>query len=155
MVPLRRGLELAFEHGLDLVEVAPMAKPPVCRIMNFSKYKYDQEKKERRVKRHQKVMHLKQIRVKPHIDENDYHTKVKQASAFLKRKDKVKLNMFFRGREMQFREQGEQILRRFIHDLEDWGQPERSPYMEGKIMSVVVLPIAEKKAVEDRERKEE
>lgn len=154
VVMIRRALELAGEHSLDLVEVAPLANPPVCRIMNFNKYKYDQEKKERRVKRHQRIMRLKQIRVKPHIDENDYKVKLKQVIAFLGRKDKVKINMFFRGREMNFRDQGERILSRFIQDLHEQGQPERSPILEGRIMSIVILPRSEKKISEEKEKKD-
>jgi translation initiation factor IF-3 len=137
---IRRALDLAIENGLDLVEVAPTARPPVCRIMDFSKYKYDQERKERRVKKSQHVAHLKQIRVKPHIDENDYLTKLKQAQAFLSKKDKVKVNLFFRGREMSFVDLGKKVMDRFVKDLGNYGQIEKSPSMEGKVMSVVVIP---------------
>jgi translation initiation factor IF-3 len=141
---IKRALELAESNELDLVEVAPTAKPPVCRIMDFSKYKYDQEKKERRVKKNQKITHLKQIRVKPHIDAGDYQLKVKQAKAFLEKKDKVKINLMFRGREMAFKEQGRQILERFIADIGEIGHPERSPVMEGRVMSVIFSPKSEK-----------
>ena len=141
---LKRALEVANESNLDLVEVAPTANPPVCRIMDFSKYKYDQEKKERRVKKNQKITHLKQIRVKPHIDENDYQVKVRQAKAFLSKKDKVKINLFFRGREVSFKEKSRKILERFMGDLASCGQPESSPQMEGRIMSVVIIPSTDK-----------
>lgn len=143
---IRRALELAVEAGLDLVEVAPTARPPVCRIMDFSKYKYDQERKERRVKKSQHVAHLKQIRVKPHIDDNDYRTKLKQAQAFLAKKDKVKVNLFFRGREMAFVDLGKKVMDRFVADLGTYGQIEKAPSMEGKVMSVVVIPRTDKKA---------
>ena len=142
---LQRALDLAKEHSLDLVEVAPTAKPPVCRIMDFSKYKYDQEKKERKVKKSHKVMHLKQIRIKPRIDDNDYNIKLKRAIAFLEKKDKVKVNLFFRGREMAFRDQGRKILERFVKEIAIHGQVEKAPSMEGRIMSVVVSPRSEKK----------
>lgn len=142
---IRRAVELAQKSSLDLVEVAQTATPPVCRIMDFTKYKYDQEKKERRVKKNQKVMHLKQIRVKPHIDEHDYQIKLKQAKTFLEKKDKVKVNLFFRGREMAFREAGKKLLERFVSDIAEVGQAESSPSMEGRIMSVMVVPKAEKK----------
>ena len=141
---IHRAIELARGHNLDLVEVAPSAKPPVCRIIDFSKYKYDQQKKERRVKRSQKISHLKQIRVKPHIDENDYQVKLKQAIAFLEKKDKVKVNLFFHGREFSFKEQGRRILDKFINDLAVHGQVEKDPMMEGRIMSVVISPKSEK-----------
>jgi len=143
-VIIKRALELADQHDLDLVEVAPTAKPPVCRIMDFSKYKYDQEKKERRVKKTQKITHLKQIRIKPHIDEHDYQIKLKQAITFLGKKDKVKVNLFFRGREMAYRDQGRAILDRFAGDIEQHGQLEKSATMEGRVMSVVVAPKSEK-----------
>lgn len=141
---LRRALELANENNLDLVEVAPTANPSVCRIMDFSKYKYDQEKKERRVKKSQKITHLKQIRVKPHIEEHDYQVKLKQAAVFLGKKDKVKINLFFRGREMAFKDQGRRIIDKFVTDLIPHGQIEREPDMQGRIMSVVIAPKSSK-----------
>jgi len=137
---LKRALELAKESELDLVEIAPTAKPPVCRIMDFSKYKYDQEKKERREKKSQKVTHLKQIRVKPHIDENDYQIKLKQAISFLSKKDKVKVNLFFRGREMAFKDQGRIVLERFVKDTAEHAQIEKGMNMLGRVMSVVLTP---------------
>ena len=145
VVIIKRALELAQESGLDLVEVAPMAKPPVCRIMDFSKYKYDQEKKERRVKKSQRIAHLKQIRVKPHIDEHDYQVKLRQAATFLDKKDKVKINLFFRGRAMAFRDQGQRLLDRFVLDLNTYGQAEKPPLLEGRIMTVLIAPRADKK----------
>ncbi len=145
VVVIKRALELAEEQGLDLVEVAPMSKPPVCRIMDFSKYKYDQEKKERRVKKSQRISHLKQIRVKPHIDENDYQVKLRQAIGFLTRKDKVKINLFFRGREMSFKEQSKQVLERFMNDIAKHGLVETAPALEGRVMSVVIAPRPDKK----------
>ncbi len=144
VVLINRALELAKQHNLDLVEVAPSAKPPVCRIIDFSKYKYDQQKKERRVKKGQKITHLKQIRVKPHIEENDYQVKLKQAIAFLEKKDKVRVNLFFRGREVTFKEQGRRVIDKFVNDLTPHGQMEKEPAMEGRIMSVVFAPKADK-----------
>jgi len=142
---IRRALDLAQENELDLVEVAPTAKPPVCRIMDFSKYKYDQEKKERRVKKSQKMTHLKQIRVKPHIDDHDYQVKLRQVIAFLNKKDKVKVNLFFRGREMAYKDQGKAVLDRFVIDTDEYGQPEKAPLIEGRVMSVTIAPKAAKK----------
>lgn len=144
VVGIARALELAKESNLDLVEVAPTAKPPVCRIIDFSKYKYEQQKKERRVKRSQRVSHLKQIRVKPHIEENDYQVKLRQAAAFLDKKDKVRINLFFRGREVTFKELGQRILVRFVTDLTRHGLVEKEPMMEGRILSVVIAPRADK-----------
>ena len=145
VVVLKRALELAQEHELDLVEIAPTAKPPVCRIMDYSKFKYDQEKKERKIKKNQHVTHLKQIRLKPRIDGNDYQVKLKQAMGFLEKKDKVKINMMFRGREMMHRELGREVVERMVSDLESYGIPEKEPSMEGRTMHVVINPISDKK----------
>ncbi|HQL41637.1 MAG TPA: translation initiation factor IF-3 [Candidatus Omnitrophota bacterium] len=142
---VRRAVDMAKEQGLDLVEVAPMAKPPVCRIIDFSKYKYEQEKKERKSKKSQHVTHLKEIRVKPHIDEHDYQVKLKQSIAFLTKHDKVKINLFFRGREMAFKEQGRQVLSRFVADLSEHGLLEKDFGLEGRVMSLVVAPKTAKK----------
>ena len=114
VVNINRALELAEEYGLDLIEVAPSAAPPVCRIIDFSKYKYDQQKKERKVKKNQHVTHLKQIRIKPHIDDHDLETKMRQVIAFLNKKDKVKINMMFQGREMSFRDQWKAVLGKVV-----------------------------------------
>jgi translation initiation factor IF-3 len=136
----KRALELAIQHELDLVEVAPGASPPVCRIMNFSKYKYDQEKKEREVKKHQKQGHLKEIRVKPNIEEHDYQVKLRQLVTFLKKKDKVKINLIFRGRELAHQDIGRRVLDKFIKDMQEFGIVEKGPVMEGRIISVMVAP---------------
>ncbi len=135
-----RALELANQYELDLVEVAATANPPVCRIIDFSKFKYDQEKKEREAKKHQKMTRLKEIRVKPNIDEHDYETKLKQVITFLKKKDKVKINLFFRGRQMEHLDLGRKILDKFIADTQNDGQIEKDPMLEGRIISLVVGP---------------
>ena len=135
-----RAQELADQHELDLVEVAPSANPPVCRIIDFSKFKYDQEKKEREAKKHQRQGKLKEIRLKPNIDDHDYDTKVKQAVSFLKKRDKVKVNLFFRGRQMEHVDLGRKILDKFIIDTQNDGQVEKAPSMEGRIMSFVIAP---------------
>lgn len=136
-----------MQYELDLVEIAPEAKPPVCRIMDYSKYKYDQAKKERRIRKNQRVTHLKQIRLKPHIDDHDYEIKLRQVIGFLEKKDKVKVNMFYRGREMMHKELGLQILERMITDTAGYAQPEKSPSMEGRVMSVVLAPAVQAAAV--------
>ena len=140
VVLIQRALELANQYELDLVEVAPSANPPVCRIIDFSKFKYDQEKKEREAKKHQKQGRLKEIRLKPNIDEHDYETKVKQVIAFLKKKDKVKVNLSFRGRQMEHLDLGRKVLDKFIIDTQNDGQVERTPNLEGRIMSCVLAP---------------
>jgi len=133
-----------MEHGLDLVEVAPMAKPPVCRIMDYSKYKYEQEKKERKARKNAHVVHLKQIRLKPQIDEHDLEIKVNQAIAFLENKDKVRVNLMFRGREMAFREKGAGLLKMFIEKTAEVSIVEKDITQEGRIMSVNLSPKADK-----------
>jgi len=140
VVPIQKALEIANDYDLDLVEVAAQAAPPVCRIIDFSKFKYDQEKKEREAKKHQHQMHIKEIRVKPNIDEHDYQTKLKQTIAFLKKKDKVKISLFFRGRQMEHMDLGKKILDKFVVDTHSDGQIEKDVSLEGRIMSLVVAP---------------
>jgi translation initiation factor IF-3 len=140
VVPIQKALEIASQNELDLVEVAPQASPPVCRVMDFSKFKYDQEKKEREAKKHQKQSRLKEIRLKPNIDDHDYQTKVKHAISFLKKKDKVKISLFFRGRQMEHMELGRKIVDRFIIDTQNDGQLEKQPLLEGRIISLVIAP---------------
>jgi len=140
IVSIQKALELANQYDLDLVEVAPTANPPVCRIIDFSKFKYDEEKKEREAKKHQKQGKLKEIRLKPNIDDHDYSTKLKQVASFLKKKDKVKINLFFRGRQMEHLDLGKKVLDRFIEDLASEGQLEKPPALEGRIMYFVVSP---------------
>lgn len=140
IMSIQRALELSNQQELDLVEVAPNVNPPVCRIIDFSKFKYDQEKKEREAKKHQKQGRLKEIRLKPNIDEHDYATKVKQAQTFLKKKDKVKINLFFRGRQMEHLDLGRKILDKFIIDTQGDGHVEKEPSMEGRIMYFVIAP---------------
>ena len=137
---MQRALEIANQQELDLVEVAPAATPPVCRIIEYSKFKYDLEKKEREAKKHQKQGRLKEIRLKPNIDEHDFETKVKQVISFLKKKDKVKVNLFFRGRQMEHLDLGRKVLDKFIQDIQNDGQVEKPPMMEGRIMSFVIAP---------------
>ncbi|MDD2680055.1 MAG: translation initiation factor IF-3 [Candidatus Omnitrophica bacterium] len=140
VMAIQRALDLANQHELDLVEVAPSANPPVCRIVDYSKFKYDEEKKEREAKKHQKQGKLKEIRLKPNIDEHDFETKLKQVVSFLKKKDKVKINLFFRGRQMEHIDLGRKVLDKFIQDIQNDGQVEKPPMLEGRIMSFVIAP---------------
>jgi translation initiation factor IF-3 len=140
VVAIQRALEMADQLELDLVEVAPSASPPVCRIIDFSKYKYDQEKKEREAKKHQTHGRLKEIRLKPNISDHDYQVKLRQAVAFLQKRDKVKINLFFRGRQTEHIDLGRKLLDRFMIDTQHDGIVEREPYMEGRIMFLVLAP---------------
>jgi len=140
VVAIQKAQELANQHELDLVEVAPSANPPVCRVIDFSKFKYDQEKKEREAKKHQHQVRIKEIRLKPNIDDHDYQTKVKQAIGFLKKKDKVKISLFFRGRQMEHLDLGRKVLDRFIMDMQNDAQVEKEPVLEGRIISFMAAP---------------
>ncbi len=140
VVSIQNALDIANQHELDLVEVAPQANPPVCRVIDFSKFKYDQEKKEREAKKHQRQSRLKEIRLKPNIDDHDYQVKVKHAIGFLKKKDKVKVSLFFRGRQMEHLDLGRKILDRFIIDVQNDGQIEKEPVLEGRVISFMVAP---------------
>ena len=140
VMPIQRALEMANQQDLDLVEVAPTANPPVCRITDFSKFKYDLEKKEREAKKHQKQVRIKEIRFKPNIEEHDYQTKLKHALTFLQKKDKVKITLFFRGRQMEHMDLGRKVIDRVIADTQKDGQIEKEPVLEGRIMSLVVAP---------------
>ncbi len=135
-----QGLKLAQEAGLDLVEVAPQARPPVCRIMDFSKYKYEQEKKAKEAKKKQHAIHIKEIRIKPKIGENDYQVKLSFIKKFLERGDKVKVTLLFRGREMSHPELGTKVLDRLKLDIADAAQIEKPPLREGRAIIMVVAP---------------
>lgn len=140
ILPVEQGLELARQHELDLVEVAAKSVPPVCRIMDYSKYKYDQEKKEREARKQQKKVCIKEIRVKPKIEEHDYQVKLSHLIRFLKRGDKVKITLFFRGRELSHIELGRRILDRFANDISEIVEVEKQPFLEGRLMTMVVAP---------------
>jgi translation initiation factor IF-3 len=122
------------------VEVAPAAKPPVCRIMDYSKYKYEQEKKEKQAKKHQKKVHVKEIKLRPKIGEHDYQVKLRHIERFLTRGDKVKVTLAFRGREMAHQEIGRKVLDRFIKDASNFGQVEKGPVTEGRFVNTVFGP---------------
>ncbi len=134
------GFKLAQQAELDLVEVAPQAKPPVCRIMDFSKYKYEQEKKEKEARKKQHATHLKEIRLKPKIGDHDYQVKLGFAKKFLERGDKVKVTLIFRGREMAHPELGTKVLERLKADIIDVGLIEKPPLREGRAIIMIVGP---------------
>ena len=134
------AIDLAKDEGLDLVEVSPMAEPPVCRIMDFGKYLFEQNKKNQSAKRKQKQVHIKEIKFRPGTDEGDYQIKLRKLKEFLEGGDKTKVTLRFRGREMAHRELGAQLLARVRDDLEEYGTVEQMPQMEGRQMVQVIAP---------------
>ena len=140
VMEIKDAFNMAQEAGLDLVEVAPNVTPPVCRIMDYSRFKYEQEKREREAKKKQHIMHIKELKVGPKIEEHDYQVKLSHLQRFLKRGDKVKITMRFRGREMQHIDIGKSVLQRLIGDVFDVSEQEKAPKMEGRIMSMVFAP---------------
>ncbi len=135
-----QALRMAKEAELDLVEVAGQASPPVCRIMDFSKFKYDQAKKEKEARKKQKVIHLKELKYHPFIEENDYKVKLNSLERFLKQGDKAKITMVFRGREMNYISTGRKVLERLAQDIAPLGEVEKPPYMEGRMITMIIMP---------------
>ncbi|MEA3561015.1 MAG: translation initiation factor IF-3 [Candidatus Omnitrophota bacterium] len=133
-----RALELAQQKDLDLVEVAPTAVPPVCRIMNYGKFKYSQRKKEKEAKKKQQSTGLKEVKIRPTIEEHDYQVKLRSAQKFLEHHSKVKITMIFRGRQIAHFDLGKRVVDRLIKDLETTGRVERGPYREGKVLITIV-----------------
>ncbi len=140
VIPTAEALRMAKESGFDLVEVAPKANPPVCRIMNFSKYKYEQEKKERLARKKQRVIRIKEIKLKPNIEENDYQVKLRHLKKFLERGDKAKVTLVFRGREMAHTDIGANLMNRLMKDLSEVAVPERMPMLDHKVMILIMSP---------------
>ncbi|MBO5699357.1 MAG: translation initiation factor IF-3 [Bacteroidaceae bacterium] len=142
----RDALKLAEQKGLDLVEISPNAEPPVCRLIDYSKFLYQQKKKQKEIKAKQVKVEVKEIRFGPQTDEHDYNFKLKHAKEFLADGDKVKAHVFFRGRSILFKEQGEVLLLRFANDLEEYGKVESMPKLEGKRMIIYIAPKSKKVA---------
>jgi translation initiation factor IF-3 len=150
VIPLRDALTLAEERGLDLVEVAPNATPPVCRILDYGKFRYEQTKKEREARKHQKQAELKEVRLKPKTDDHDLDIKAKQARKFLLAGDKVKFTVRFRGREMAHPDIGREMLEQIAEELRDVATVEQRPLMEGRALSLLLAPSAKAKAQRER-----
>ena len=140
VLPTHKALQLAEQKGLDLVEISPNAQPPVCRLIDYSKFLYQQKKRQKELKAKQVKIEVKEIRFGPQTDEHDYNFKLKHAKEFLTDGDKVKAYVFFRGRSILFKEQGEVLLLRFASDLEDYGKVEQMPVLEGKRMIIFIAP---------------
>ena len=140
VVSLREALRIADDMELDLVMISPNAVPPVCRIVDYSKFLYQLKKKQKEAKAKQVKIDVKEIRFGPQTDDHDYNFKLKHAKGFLQDGDKVKAYVFFRGRSILFKDQGEKILARFVKDLEDYGKQEQAPILEGKRMTIFISP---------------
>jgi len=150
IVPLSQALALAEEAGLDLVEVGPLAVPPVCRIMDYGKFKYQRKKRQAEARKQQTAVQLKEVKIRYKTDEHDLQVKVRQAREFLQDGHKVKFVMFFKGREIQFAGMGQQVMEKVAADLMDAGMLERPPRMEGRILAMYLVSKGVKKQSEEK-----
>ncbi|PKM42331.1 MAG: translation initiation factor IF-3 [Firmicutes bacterium HGW-Firmicutes-8] len=140
IVLVKEALRMAVEKELDLVEIAPNAKPPVCRIMDFGKFKYEQSKREKEARKKQKIISVKEVKIRPNIEDNDLIVKTKNAVKFLKEGDKVKVTLMFRGREMAHAELGKKLLARVAETTQEVATIERHPKVEGRNMIMILAP---------------
>lgn len=140
IVQLQDALRMAMEQNLDLVEVAPTARPPVCRIMDFGKFKYEQQKREKEVKKKQKIVTVKEVKLRPNIEDHDFEVKFKNAQRFLEDGDKVKVTIMFRGRELSHPELGRKVLDKMALQIKDIANIERGAKLEGKNMIMILAP---------------
>jgi translation initiation factor IF-3 len=149
IVAVREALGIAQEKGLDLVEVAPSAQPPVCRLMDYGKYKFEQNKREKEARKKQKIISIKEVKMRPNIEEHDFQVKAKNARKFLSGGDKVKLTIMFRGREITHPELGEKLSLKFVGELTDISSVEKPPKVEGRNMVTVLIPKLDNDKKED------
>ncbi len=159
VMPLQQALDMARQRELDLVEISPNAQPPVCRIIDYSKFLYQQKRHQKEMKQKQAKVEVKEIRFGPQTDDHDYAFKLKHAKEFLEDGNKVRAYVFFRGRSILFKEQGEVLLLRFANDLEDYGKVEALPKLEGKKMFLYMAPkkggqAKKSQQKQDREKRE-
>ncbi|CFX53703.1 Translation initiation factor 3 [Syntrophomonas zehnderi OL-4] len=143
IVPIREALQIAQEKGVDLVEVAPSAKPPVCRLMDYGKFKFEQGKRDKEARKKQKVISIKEVKMRPNIEEHDFDVKTKNARKFLTAGDKVKFTIMFRGREITHPELGQKLCQKFAAELADISAVEKIPKVEGKNMVMILVPKIE------------
>ena len=141
VLPTREAIDAAKQEGLDLIEISPNANPPVCKIIDIGKYKYDLQKKTNKAKKKQKIINLKEIKLRPVTEIHDYNFKIKNAQRFLEKGDKVKFTVRFRGREMQHTNLGNQLMDRIINDTAKLGKVEVSPKLEGRQIIMIVQPL--------------
>ena len=144
MVNPSRAMDLAEQAGLDLVEISPNASPPVCKIMDFGKFKYEQQKRESEARKKQKVIEVKEVKFRPNTDTHDYDVKMRNVYKFLENGDKVKVTLRFRGREMAHQNLGRELLERVAEDTKEMGKVENMPKMEGRQMVMMIGPLPQK-----------
>ena len=144
VMPTQEALQMATDAGVDLVEVAPNAKPPVCRLMDYGKYQYQQQKRRQESKKKQVQIQLKEVKLRPKTDEHDLLTKVSHARRFLAKGDRCKITVFFRGREIVHKSYGEELLQRFQNELANEAKIEQAPKMEGRTMFMILSPVSSK-----------
>ncbi|MCK5312961.1 MAG: translation initiation factor IF-3 [Desulfobacteraceae bacterium] len=140
ILPIKDALERAEASGMDLVEVSPNAKPPVCKIMDYGKYKYQQTKQKQEAKKKQKGYQIKEIKVRPKTEAHDLETKVRNIERFIGKNNKVKITLVFRGREIILKEQGQQVLEKLVEMTEEFAQVEQSPKYEGRVVTMLLSP---------------
>jgi len=140
-LPTREGINIAKQKGLDLIEISPNANPPVCKIIDIGKYKYDLQKKANKAKKKQKIVNLKEIKLRPVTEIHDYNFKIKNAQKFLSKGDKVKFTVLFKGREMQHTHLGHELMKRIINDTNALGKVEVQPKFEGRQIIMIVQPL--------------
>ena len=145
ILPIQQAQDIAVEKGMDLVKIAPQAKPPVCKIMDYGKFRFEQAKREKEARKNQRVVEIKEIRLTPNIDIGDLNTKVKNACRFLQDGNKLKVTIRFRGRQIAHSEIGNQVMQEFAERIKDYGTVERRPVVEGRNMTMMVAPRDAKK----------
>jgi len=138
--PVREALQMAEDQSLDLVEISPSASPPVCRIIDYKKFLFEQKKKQKEIKAKTAKVVIKEIRLGPNIDDHDFNFKLKHAEKFLQEGAKVKVDVFFKGRSIVYKDKGEYVLLKFAQELEEFGKVERLPKLEGKRMMMIIAP---------------
>lgn len=141
VVSISEALQIAEEAGLDLIEISPQAVPPVCKVLDYGKYKYEIQKRKNEARKNQKIVNIKELKIRPAIDTHDYDVKIKQAKKFLNQGDKVKFTMRFKGREMSANDMGKEILNKIIEDLDTLAKVDSAPKLEGRQMSMLLSPL--------------
>ena len=155
IIPLKQAQDMALEKNLDLVEIAPSAQPPVCRLMDYGKFKFEQNKREKDARKKQKVISIKEVKMRPNIEDHDFQVKAKNARKFLSAGDKVKVTIMFRGREITHADLGQKLSLKFIEELADISNVEKAPKVEGRNMTTVLIPKLDTDKDKDKKTKEE